>query len=175
MSIYRLNDHQPGLPDKGEYWVAPSATVVGDVTLAADVGIWFGAVLRGDNEPITVGARTNIQEHAMVHADPGFPATIGADVTVGHRAIVHGCTIGDGSLIGMGAIVLNGARIGRGCLIGAGALVTKGKDILDGSLVMGSPAKVVRTLDEAARQGLLASAARYVANWRRFAAGMTEI
>lgn len=175
MSIYSLNDRPPRLPDEGDFWVAPSATVVGDVTLGPDVGIWFGAVLRGDNEPITVGARTNIQEHAMIHADPGFPATIGADVTVGHRAIVHGCTIGDGSLIGMGAIILNGARIGRGCLIGAGALVTEGKEIPDGSLVVGSPAKVVRTLDEAARQALLDSAARYVANWRRFADGMTGI
>ncbi|KGJ08601.1 gamma carbonic anhydrase family protein [Paracoccus versutus] len=174
MSIYRLNDRQPRLPDGGDFWVAPTATVVGEVTIGPEVGIWFGAVLRGDNEPITVGARTNIQEHAMIHADPGFPARIGADVTIGHRAIVHGCTIGDGSLIGMGAMVLNGARIGRGCLIGAGTLVTEGTEIPDGSLVIGSPGKVVRTLNEAARQSLLQSAASYVANWRRFAAGLAE-
>ena len=122
-----------------------------------------------------MGERTNIQEHAIVHADPGYPAVIGADVTIGHRAIIHGCTIGYGSLIGMGAIVLNGARIGCGCLIGAGALVTEGKDIPDGSLVVGNPGKVVRTLDEAAQHGLLQSAEHYVANWRRFADGMNEI
>lgn len=175
MGIYRLNKCGPQLPEPGDYWVAPSATVVGDVRIGSGVGIWFGAVLRGDNEPITVGERTNIQEHAIVHADPGYPAVIGVALTIGHRAIIHGCAIGDGSLIGMGAIVLNGARIGRGCLIGAGTLVTEGKDIPDGSLVVGSPGKVFRTLDEAAQHGLLRSAEHYVTNWQRFANGMTEI
>lgn len=163
MPLYALGDRRPTLPPSGRTFVAPGAHVIGDVTLGEDVGIWFGAVLRGDNEPITVGARTNLQEHVMVHADPGCPATIGAGCTIGHRAIVHGCTIGDGTLVGMGAIVLNGARIGRHCLIGAGALVTEGREIPDGSLVVGAPGKVVRALDDVAMAGLAASAAAYVA------------
>ncbi|SMX51076.1 gamma carbonic anhydrase family protein [Actibacterium lipolyticum] len=168
MALYELGDKVPNTPQNGDFWVAPAAHVVGDVHLGEGVGIWFGAVLRGDNERLTIGARTNVQEHAMVHADPGFPAQIGENVTIGHRAIVHGCTIGDNTLIGMGATVLNGAKIGRNCLIGAGALVTEGKEIPDGSLVIGSPAKVVRALDDAAIAGLKASATNYVANAKRF-------
>ena len=141
----------------------------------AGVGVWFGAVLRGDNEPILVGEATNIQENAVLHTDMGYPLVIGRDCTIGHKAMLHGCTIGDGTLIGMGATVLNGAKIGRGCLIGACALITEGKEIPDGSLVMGSPGRVVRMLDEAARARLLASAAGYRANAARFRAGLVAV
>lgn len=175
MTLYALGDLTPQTAGPDSYWVAPGAHVIGDVRLGRDVGIWFGAVLRGDRETLSIGEGTNIQEHVMIHADPGFPAVIGAGVTIGHRAIVHGCSIGDGSLIGMGATILNGAKIGRNCLIGAGALVTEGKEIPDGSLVMGAPAKVVRALDEAALAGLQASAANYVQNWKRFAAELTPL
>lgn len=172
MPLYDLGNKTPMVPEAGRYWLAPDAHVIGDVVLAEDVGIWFGAVLRGDNDLVSVGARTNIQEHAMVHADPGYPASIGADVTVGHRAIVHGCTIGDNTLVGMGAIILNGARVGNNCLVGAGALVTEGKVIPDNSVVMGSPGQVVKTLDETAVERLRGSALHYVRNWKRFAVEM---
>ncbi len=175
MPIYELDGQTPDLPEAGRFWVAPDAHVIGRVRLGADVGIWFGAVLRGDGEPLEVGERTNIQEGAMLHADPGFPLTIGPDVTVGHHAILHGCTVGAGTLIGMGATVLNGARIGAGCIVGANALVTEGKAFPDNSLVVGAPAKAVRTLDAAAAEKLRASALHYVANWRRFAAGLKRI
>jgi len=175
MPIYVLDGQEPSLPDPDRFWIAPDAHVIGRVRLAPDVGIWFGAVLRGDNEPIEVGERSNIQESAMLHADPGFPLIIGPDVTVGHHAILHGCTVGAGSLIGMGATVLNGARIGAGCLVGANALVTEGKEFPDNSLIVGAPAKAVRTLDAAAAERLRASALHYVANWRRFAAGLKRI
>ncbi|MCA3270803.1 MAG: gamma carbonic anhydrase family protein [Roseomonas sp.] len=175
MPIYALDDLIPQTPGEGRFWVAPDAHVMGNVLLAEDVGIWFGAVLRGDNEPISIGARSNIQEGAMLHADTGFPLTVGADVTVGHHAILHGCTIGDGALIGMGATVMNGARIGAGSIIGAGALVTEGKEIPERSLVMGAPAKVIRTLDQDTAARLLASAALYVENARRFARGLRRI
>jgi carbonic anhydrase/acetyltransferase-like protein (isoleucine patch superfamily) len=175
MPIYELDGQAPDLPEPGRFWVAPDAHVIGRVRLGADVGIWFGAVLRGDGEPLEVGERTNIQEGAMLHADPGFPLRIGPDVTVGHHAIMHGCTVGAGALIGMGATVLNGARIGAGCLVGANALVTEGKDFPDNSLIVGAPAKAVRTLDGAAADRLRASALHYVANWRRFAAGLKRI
>jgi carbonic anhydrase/acetyltransferase-like protein (isoleucine patch superfamily) len=175
MPLYALDDLIPETPGEGHFWVAPDAQVVGHVMLAEDVGIWFGAAIRGDNEPIRIGARSNIQEGAVLHSDMGFPLTIGADVTVGHRAILHGCTIGDGALIGMGATVMNGARIGAGSIIGAGALVTEGKEIPEGSLVMGAPAKVIRALDAETRQRLLGSAAHYVENARRFAKGMRRL
>lgn len=175
MPIYALHDLRPELPPAGSFWVAPDAHVIGRVILGAEVGIWFGAVLRGDNEPITIGARSNIQEGAMLHADPGFPCTVGGDVTVGHHAILHGCTVGDGALIGMGATLLNGAQIGPGCIVGANALVTEGKAFPERSLIVGSPAKAVRTLDEAAVARLLDSAAHYVANWRRYVAGLRRI
>ena len=174
MSLYRLDDHAPQT-DGDAFWVAPGAHVIGQVTLGRDVGIWFGCVLRGDNEPIRIGARSNIQEMTMIHTDPRFPVVIGEGCTIGHRAIIHGCTIGDNSLIGMGAIVLNGARIGKNCLIGAGALVTEGKEIPDGSLVMGMPGRVVRPLDEEAIASLRSSADRYVANWKRYVAGLALI
>jgi len=146
--------------------------VIGNVHIGEDVGIWFGAVLRGDNEPIRIGARSNIQENSIVHTDPGFPATIGQGCTIGHGALIHGCTIGDNSLIGMGAIVLNGAKIGNNCLIGAGALVVEGKEIPDNSLVVGSPSKIIRALDQNAEKMLAKSADIYVANAKRFANGL---
>ncbi|MGI9127923.1 MAG: gamma carbonic anhydrase family protein [Roseomonas sp.] len=175
MPIYALDDLIPQTPGEGRFWIAPDAQVVGHVILEEDVGIWFGAAIRGDNEPIRIGARSNIQEGAVLHSDMGFPLTIGADVTIGHRAILHGCTIGDGALIGMGATVMNGARIGAGSIIGACALVTEGKEIPEGSLVMGAPAKVIRALDAETRQRLLGSAAHYVENARRFAKGLRRL
>lgn len=168
MPIYRLGDKTPKLPPTGTYWIAPGAQVIGDVQLGEDVGIWFGAVLRGDNDPIVIGAATNIQDGVMVHTDPGMGVTIGEGCTIGHHAIIHGCTIGSNSLVGMGATVLNGARIGNNCLVGANALITEGKAFPDNSLIVGSPARVVRTLDEAAIAGLKLSAQNYVRNWRRF-------
>jgi carbonic anhydrase/acetyltransferase-like protein (isoleucine patch superfamily) len=175
MPIYALNERKPLLPPAGRYWIAPNASVIGDVALGEDCGIWFGATLRGDNERITLGARTNIQEGSTLHTDAGFPMTIGEDCTIGHNAILHGCTIGAGALVGMGAIVLNGARIGAGSLIGAGALVTEGKEFPERSLIVGSPARAVRTLDESVVASLRLSAAHYVENWRRFAAGLVAI
>lgn len=169
MPLYALEGIAPTVPPAGSWWMAPDATVIGKVTLQEGVGIWFGAVLRGDNERIALGRDTNIQEHSMLHTDPGFPLTIGDGCTIGHRAILHGCTIGDNSLVGMGATILNGARIGTNCLIGANALVTENKVIPDNSLVMGAPAKVVRDLDEAAIARLKVSAANYVRNWKRYA------
>jgi carbonic anhydrase/acetyltransferase-like protein (isoleucine patch superfamily) len=169
MPVYALGGLKPQLPPSGTYWIAPDAHVIGEVVLGADVGIWFGAVLRGDNEPITVGEATNIQEGAMLHTDPGSPVVIGKGCTIGHHAIVHGCKIGDNSLVGMGATILNGATIGNNCLVGANALITEGKAFPDNSLIVGSPARAIRTLDDAAIDGLRKSAERYVANWHRFA------
>ena len=170
--IYALDGVSPELPEDGDYWVAPGANVIGLVALASGVSVWFGATIRGDNEAITVGAGSNIQENAVLHTDWGYPLTIGENCTIGHKAMLHGCSIGDGSLIGMAATVLNGARIGKGCLIGAGSLVTEGKVIPDGSLVMGAPGRVVRALDGAAQAKLLASAAHYRDAMRRFRAGL---
>lgn len=175
MPVYALGAYRPVLPGAGQFWIAPDAHVIGRVTLGRDVGVWFGAVLRGDNEPITVGEGTNLQEGVMVHVDPGFPAVIGQGCTIGHHAIVHGCTLGDNVLVGMGATVLNGAVIGDNCLVGANALVTEGKVFPPNSLIVGAPAKVVRTLDEAAIARLHRSAANYIANWRRFAAELSEL
>jgi carbonic anhydrase/acetyltransferase-like protein (isoleucine patch superfamily) len=173
--LYDLGNLRPKTPEDGDFWVAPGAHVIGNILIGAGVSIWFGAVLRGDNEPITLGEGTNIQDNSVLHTDMGYPLSIGRDCTIGHKAILHGCTIGDGSLIGMGATVLNGAVIGRGCLIGAGALVTEGKTIPDGSLVMGAPGRVVRQLDEAAQARLLQSAAGYRANMARFKAGLGPV
>ena len=173
--LYALEGRQPLVPENGDYWVAPGAHVIGDVRLAEGVSIWFGSVLRGDNEPLEIGAGSNIQENCVLHTDMGYPLRIGADCTIGHKAMLHGCTIGAGSLVGMGATVLNGAVIGRGCLIGAGALVTEGKVIPDGALVMGAPGRVVRQLDDAARAGLMASARAYRGNMQRYRAGLTPV
>ena len=175
MPLYALDDRTPTLPADDRYWVAPDANVIGKVILGEDVGIWFGATLRGDNEPITVGARSNIQEGVVVHTDPGKPATIGEGCTIGHGAIIHGCTIGDNSLVGMGATVLNGAVIGKNCLVGANALVTEGKVYPDNSLIVGSPAKALRELDDAAIEGLKLSAESYVRNWQRFRKGLKPV
>lgn len=175
MPIYALDEHSPSLPEAGRFWIAPDAHVIGRIRLGLDVGIWFGAVLRGDNEDIEVGDRTNIQDGAMLHADPGCPLTVGSDVTVGHHAILHGCTVGANSLIGMGATVLNRARIGSNCIVGANALVTEGREFPDFSLIIGSPAKVARTLDESVVEDLRRSARHYVENWKRFAGGLRRI
>lgn len=175
MPLYALGDLTPTTPAEGDYWIAPDAHVIGQVTLGDGVGIWFGAVVRGDNEPIRIGAGSNLQEGVMVHVDPGFPVTIGDGCTIGHHAIVHGCTIGANSLVGMGATVLNGARIGNNCLVGANALVTEGKEFPDNSLIVGAPAKAIRVLDDKAIDSLRKSAASYVANWQRFARDLKPI
>lgn len=166
MPIYALGSLRPEIAS--DAWVADSAQIIGQVRLAAQASVWFTSVLRGDTAMLSIGARSNIQDGAVLHADAGFPLEIGADVTVGHKAMLHGCTVGDGSLIGIGAVVLNGARIGRGCLVGAGALVTEGKSFPDGSLIVGSPARVVRALTNEQIAGLLRSAAHYVKNAQRF-------
>jgi carbonic anhydrase/acetyltransferase-like protein (isoleucine patch superfamily) len=174
MPLYALDTDSPETPEAGKFWVAPDAHIMGKVTLHADVGIWFGAVLRGDNERITIGEGSNIQEHSMLHTDMGYPLTVGRHCTIGHRVVLHGCTIGNNTLIGMGAIILNGAVIGDNCLVGAGALVTEGKVFPDNSLIVGVPAKTVRALDDAARERLTGSAIGYVHKWKRFAAGLKE-
>jgi carbonic anhydrase/acetyltransferase-like protein (isoleucine patch superfamily) len=156
-------------------WIAPDANLIGRIVVEEAASVWFCSTLRGDNETITVGAGSNIQENCVLHTDMGYPLTIGKGCTIGHKVMLHGCTIGDNSLIGMGATVLNGAKIGNNCLIGAGALITEGKEIPDGSLVMGVPGKVVRSLDEAAIEGLRKSATGYQANMRRFRDGMTAL
>jgi carbonic anhydrase/acetyltransferase-like protein (isoleucine patch superfamily) len=168
--IYTLDGIAPDIAPSA--WIAAEAVLIGKVVVEAEANIWFGAMVRGDNEEIRIGAGSNIQENSVLHTDMGFPLVIGANCTIGHKAMLHGCTIGDGTLIGMGATILNGAKIGKGCLIGACALVTEGKEIPDGSLVMGAPGKVVRVLDAAARDRLLLSAAGYRANARRFAQGL---
>ena len=171
--IYALGDKVPEVD--ADAWVAPGCHVIGNVVLDAASSVWFGSTLRGDNEVISVGAGSNIQENCVLHTDMGFPLVIGAGCTVGHKAMLHGCTIGENSLIGMGATVLNGAVIGKNCLIGAGALITEGKTIPDGSLVMGVPGKVVRDLDAAAIEGLRKSAQHYSQNAARFRAELKEI
>jgi carbonic anhydrase/acetyltransferase-like protein (isoleucine patch superfamily) len=171
--IYALDGMAPQIDASA--WVAAEATLIGRIVVEADASVWFGAVARGDNEEIRIGAGSNVQENSVLHTDAGFPLRIGRNCTIGHRAMLHGCQIGDGSLIGMGAIVLNGARIGRGCLIGAGALITEGKDIPDGALVMGAPGKVMRMLDDEARARLIRSAESYQANARWFCARLTPL
>ncbi|MEO8667743.1 MAG: gamma carbonic anhydrase family protein [Bauldia sp.] len=172
MPAYALEGVTPSLPADGAFWIAPTAQIIGRVTLGKDVGVWFGAVLRGDNEAIAIGAGTNIQEMVMMHTDPGFRLTVGDGCTIGHRAILHGCTLGNNVLVGMGAIVLNGAKVGDNCLIGAGALVPEGREIPAGSLVIGMPGKAVRALGPEEIARLRISAAHYVTNWKRFAKGL---
>ncbi|MBB4039970.1 carbonic anhydrase/acetyltransferase-like protein (isoleucine patch superfamily) [Microvirga flocculans] len=175
MPIYSLDDAAPILPEPDRFWIAPDAHVIGKVKLGRDVGVWFGAVLRGDNELIDIGEATNIQEGALLHTDMGAPLTVGAGCTIGHKAILHGCTIGENSLIGMGATVLNHARIGANCLVGANALVTEGKAFPDNSLIVGAPAKAIRVLDAESIERLRWSARNYVANWKRFAQKLKRI
>lgn len=171
MAIYSLDGVAPRI-DPNVGWIAPSADLVGDIVIGPDVGIWFSVSARGDIERITIGARTNIQDNSVLHTDSGCPLVIGENVTIGHAAIIHGCTIGDNTLIGMGATVLNGAKIGKNCLIGANVLITEYKEIPDNSMVLGAPGKVVRQIDEAGEKMLAASAERYVKNARRYAAGV---
>jgi carbonic anhydrase/acetyltransferase-like protein (isoleucine patch superfamily) len=174
-NVYRLGDAAPDLPPEGEYWIAPNAVILGNVILKKNASVWFGATLRGDNDPITVGENSNIQDGSVLHTDMGSPLTIGDNVTIGHMVMLHGCTIGEGSLIGIGSIILNGAKIGRGCIVGANSLITEGKEIPDGSMVVGSPGKVIRQLDAGASKMLALSAAHYVENWKRYAAGLKPV
>lgn len=171
--IYELDGIAPQIAETA--WIAPDANLIGNVVIEEAASVWFGSTLRGDNEVIRIGKGSNVQESSILHTDMGFPLTVGENCTIGHRAMLHGCTIGDGTLIGMGATILNGARIGKGCLIGACALITEGKEIPDGSLVMGSPGKIVRMLDEAGIERLLKSAAGYRANAARFRTGLKPI
>jgi carbonic anhydrase/acetyltransferase-like protein (isoleucine patch superfamily) len=175
MAIFELDGQAPALPADGRYWIADSAAVIGRVRLNADASVWFGSVLRGDNEWIELGARSQVQDNATLHTDPGFPLAIGEDCVIGHNVVLHGCVIGGNSLIGMGAIVLNGARIGRSCLIGAGALVTEDKEFPDNSLIVGAPARAVRTLDQAATQAIRGGADIYVRRWQQYAKGLRRI
>ncbi len=173
MTTLRLGGKQPQLPPEGEYWIAPNAVVIGDVILKPGASVWFGVTIRGDNDPVTIGRDTNIQDGSVLHSDPGEPLTIGDGVTVGHMVMLHSCEIGDNTLIGIGAVVLGRARIGKNCLIGANTLITEGKEIPDNSLVMGQPGRVVRQLEPGQVEALKASAAHYVQNWKRYAGGLT--
>ncbi|MFS8037196.1 gamma carbonic anhydrase family protein [Xanthobacter sp. AM11] len=175
MPIYALDGVAPELPASGNYWIAPDAVLIGRVILKEGASIWFGSVLRGDNEPIVVGEGSNIQENCVLHTDPGFPMTLGSHVTVGHMATLHGCTVGDNSLIGMGATVLNGANIAGSCLVGSKALVTEGKAFEPFSLIVGAPAKVVRQLDAETTARLRGTAEHYQRNFRRYAKGLVRI
>ena len=173
MALYELDGKAPQLAAGA--WVADSAQVIGSVVLGENASVWFGTVVRGDNETIRIGRNTNVQDLSVLHSDHGQPLTIGDNVTLGHQVMVHGCTIGDNSLIGIQAVILNGAKIGRNCIVGAGSVVTEGKEFPDNSLIIGSPAKVVRTLDEAAARKLAQSAENYVANARRFSSSLIKI
>jgi carbonic anhydrase/acetyltransferase-like protein (isoleucine patch superfamily) len=175
MPIYELDGTAPDLPADGRYWIAETATLIGRVRLKSQASVWFGSVLRGDNEWIELGTRSQIQDNATLHTDPGFPLTIGADCVIGHNVVLHGCTIGDNSLVGMGAIVLNGAKIGRHCLVGAGALLTEGKEFPDRSLIVGSPARVIRTIDEETMRMIAQGADIYVRRWQQYAKGLRRI
>lgn len=175
MTVYTLGDKTPQRPEEGEYWIAPSAVVLGDVILERNASVWFNAVVRGDNDPIRIGENTNIQDGSVLHSDPGAPLNIGRDVTVGHMAMLHSCDIGDNTLIGIGAVVLSRAKIGRNCIIGAKALIPEGKEIPDNSLVVGAPGRVVRELNEGQIAALTASAQHYVENWKRYVRDLTPL
>jgi len=175
MPIYELDGRAPEFPGEGQYWVADSATLIGRVRLKRQASVWFGAVLRGDNEWIELGERSQIQDNATLHTDPGFPLTIGCNCVIGHNVILHGCIVGNESLIGMGAIVLNGAKIGNNSLVGAGSVVPEGKTFPDNSLIVGSPARVVRTVDDKLTEMIRAGADIYVNRWKRYAKGLRQI
>jgi carbonic anhydrase/acetyltransferase-like protein (isoleucine patch superfamily) len=175
MPLYALDGIAPVLAEDGECWIAPTAVVLGKVRIARLASIWFGAVLRGDNEWISIGEASNVQDGSVLHTDPGLDLTVGRGCTIGHKAILHGCTVGDNTLVGMGAVVLNRARIGSNCLIGANALITEGKVIPDNSLVMGQPGKVVGTIDAEGVARLARSAETYVRNWQRYASKLTTL
>ena len=175
MPIYELDGTKPEFPDAGRYWIAETAVLIGRVRLKADTSIWFGAVLRGDNEWIELGERSQIQDNSTLHTDPGFPMVIGANCVIGHNTMLHGCMVGDNSLIGMGAIVLNGAKIGKNSLVGAGALVTEGKSFPDNSLIVGAPARAIRTLDDVAKARIAEGADIYVRRSQQYAKGLKRI
>lgn len=175
MTLYSIDGDAPVLPEDGDFWVAPDANLIGRIVLESGASVWFGCTLRGDNEEIRIGAGSNVQENTVMHTDMGFPLNVGRNCTIGHKAMLHGCTLGNNTLIGMGATVLNGAVIGNNCLIGAGAIVTEGKQIPDNSMVLGAPGRVVKTLDEAWVQRLEASALHYQTNMRRFRDGLKEV
>ncbi len=175
MTIYSLGEIAPTFPNSGNYWVAPNATLIGNCILHENASVWFNVTMRGDNEPIIVGENSNVQDGSVLHTDMGAPLTIGKNVTVGHLAMLHGCTIGDNSLVGIGAVILNHAKIGKNCIIGAKALIPEGKEIPDNSLVVGAPGRVIRQNDEQTAQFLMASALHYVENWRRYKAEMKQV
>jgi carbonic anhydrase/acetyltransferase-like protein (isoleucine patch superfamily) len=173
MAFYELDNARP--KTEGDHWIAENAVVIGRVTLRKNASVWFGAVLRGDNDPIIIGENSNVQDGSVLHTDEGTPLTIGRDCTIGHMVMLHGCSIGDNTLIGIGSVILNGARIGKNCLIGANCLITEGKEIPDNSLVMGAPGKVVRTLTDEQASMMTASAHHYVENWKRYARGLRQL
>jgi carbonic anhydrase/acetyltransferase-like protein (isoleucine patch superfamily) len=175
MAIFELDGQAPQLPPDGHYWVADSAIVIGRVRLKTDASVWFNSVLRGDNEWIELGERSQIQDNATLHTDPGFPLDIGDNCVIGHNVVLHGCTVAVNSLIGMGAVVLNGAKIGKNCLVGAGAVVTEGKEFADNSLIVGAPARAVRALDQEAAQAITRGADIYVRRWQQYAKGLKRI
>ena len=175
MAVYNLGNVTPQLPNDDEYWIAPTAAVMGNVILKKNASVWWGATLRGDNDPIVIGEGSNVQDGSVLHTDHGSPLTIGSNVTIGHMVMLHGCAIGDGSLVGIGSIVLNGAKIGRNCLIGANCLITEGKEIPDNSLVMGAPGKVVRELSPEQATRVALGAAHYIENWKRYRAELVPV
>ena len=175
MPIYQLDDKRPDFPSDGRYWVAETAVLIGRVRLKLDTSVWWGAVLRGDNEWIELGERSQIQDNSTLHTDPGFPLTIGTNCVIGHNVVLHGCTIGDNSLVGMGAIMLNGARIGKNCLVGAGALITEGKEFPDNSMIIGAPARRTRELSEDAMRAIAFGADIYVKRHQQYAKGLRRL
>lgn len=175
MPIYELDGQAPEFPGEGQYWVAETATLIGRVRLKKDASVWFGAVLRGDNEWIELGERSQIQDNATLHTDPGFPMTIGSDCVIGHKVMLHGCTVGEGTLVGINSVIMNGAKIGKGVLIGANTLIAEGKVIPDGVLVMGSPGKVIRPLEQKDRDYLLKIASGYVERSRMYAKDLKKL
>ena len=175
MPIYELDGQRPEFPADGNYWIAETAVLIGRVRLKSFTSIWFGAVLRGDNEWIEIGERSQIQDNATLHTDPGFPMTIGRDCVIGHNVMLHGCVVGDNSLIGMSATLLNGSKVGNGSLVGAGALVTEGKEFPDNSLIVGSPARAIRTLDDKAHKMIAGGADVYVRRWQNYAKNLKRI
>jgi carbonic anhydrase/acetyltransferase-like protein (isoleucine patch superfamily) len=175
MAIYEIDGVKPELPGDGHWWIAETATVIGRVRLKNDASVWWGAVLRGDNEWIEIGERSQVQDNATLHTDPGFPLVIGRECVIGHNVILHGCKIGDHSLIGMGAILLNGSRIGKNSLVGAGELVPEGKEFPDNSLIVGAPARVVRPLDEKGAAMIAQGADIYVKRWQSYAKGVKRV
>ncbi len=175
MAIYALDGHAPDLPDDGRYYIADTAVLIGRVRLKTDASVWFGSVLRGDNEWIDLGARSQVQDNATLHTDPGFPLSIGSNCVIGHNVVMHGCAVGDNSLIGMGAILMNGVTIGKNSLVGAGAVVTEGKTFPERALIVGAPARAIRSLDDKALEMIRDGADIYVRRWQQYAKGLRRI